>query len=127
MSDDVHDLQSRIRSAHHEGIGEQPPGEELQTHPSGAKPEDVNVGIRAGTELVGAMVGGGLLGYGLDSWLGTGPGCFIGGLILGVFTGFWNIYRLINNMGSAVGFAQLHKSGKPAKEAQNFKGTSEED
>ena len=123
MTDELSDLQAKIRTARGDGVGESP----TPIHATNAKPADVNNGLRAGTELVGSMIAGGLIGYGLDKWLETGPWGFIICLLLGVFTGFWNVYRLINNMGSAVGFAQLHKGAKPAKETQVFKGTSEED
>ena len=124
MADDLKTLQDQIRQARAEGVGD---GENASIHAPETKPEDVNNGIKAGTELVGALIGGGLIGYGLDQWLETRPLFFIIFLLLGVFTGFWNVYRVINNMGSAVGFAQLHKNKKQAKEAQRFPGASEED
>lgn len=126
MNDNLDDLQNKIRAAREGGVGESAPPQ-AQIHAAETKAEDVNNGLRAGTELVGAMIGGGLIGYGLDVWFETRPLLFIIFLLLGVFTGFWNIYRLINNMGSSVGFAQLHKDTKQAKETQVFKGTSEED
>lgn len=54
----------------------------------------MSVGVRAGTELVGATLGAALIGYGLDRWLGTKPWLMITLLVLGVFTGFMNIWKL---------------------------------
>lgn len=57
----------------------------------------MSVGVRAGTELVGATLGGGLVGYGIDQWLGTKPWGLIILLILGIFAGFLNIWKLTQN------------------------------
>lgn len=66
--------------------------------PAAAEPsqdaENMSTGIRAGTELVGAILGCALIGYGLDVWLDTKPLFLIGLLILGVATGFYNVYRI---------------------------------
>ena len=39
--------------------------------------------------LIGAIGFMGLVGYGLDSWLGTWPWLLVGGLLFGVATGFY--------------------------------------
>ena len=64
----------------------------------------LNDGARAGIELVGAILGGGLIGYGLDYVFNTSPILFMSFLILGVFTGFYNIYKITMNVGTSVGF-----------------------
>jgi len=51
-------------------------------------------GMRAGLELVSALLVGGAIGWGLDAWLGTKPillGVF---LLLGVCAGLLNVVRL---------------------------------
>jgi ATP synthase protein I len=51
-------------------------------------------GLRAGIELVSALIVGGAIGYGLDWWLGTRPilmGIF---LLLGAIAGVMNVVRL---------------------------------
>lgn len=60
-------------------------------------------GIQAGIELVGAIFIPTAIGYGLDQWLGTQPAFMLALFFLGIFTGFYNVYRLMNNMGTAVG------------------------
>lgn len=80
-------------------------------------------GMQAGVELIGAIAAGTLIGIGLDHLLGTKPLFSILMFLLGVFTGFYNVYRVTQNMGSAVGFAQnkkvedkeLHPDQKDAK------------
>ncbi|NBX66905.1 MAG: AtpZ/AtpI family protein [Proteobacteria bacterium] len=57
----------------------------------------MSVGMRAGTELVGATVGAALIGYGLDRWLGTKPWLLIVMLLLGIGAGFLNIWKLTQN------------------------------
>lgn len=118
---DLGDLQARIKQARADGVGDTPP------KPQDSATKDRNQGIKAGTELLTSMIAGGILGYGLDEWLETRPLMFMICLILGVFAGFWSLYRNLKNMGSEVGFARLHNDGKQGKETQRFSGTSEED
>ena len=79
--------------------------------------ENVGVGAKAGVELVGAILGGGLIGYGLDYTLGTSPICFLIFIILGVITGFYNIYKITMNFGTSVGFKGLKNPAKNAKQS----------
>ena len=44
---------------------------------------------------VGAIVGGGLLGWVVDGWLETLPIFMIVGLLGGVVVGFWYVYKLV--------------------------------
>lgn len=62
-----------------------------------ADARSMSVGVRAGTELVGATFGAGLIGYGLDRWLDTKPWLLIVMLLLGICTGFFNIWKLTQN------------------------------
>lgn len=75
-----------------------------------AQAESMSVGMRAGTELVGAIGGAALIGYGLDRWLDTKPWLLIVMLVLGVATGFLNVWKTTQNMGSGVG---IKKPPKP--------------
>lgn len=79
--------------------------------------ENTNMGIRAGAELVVTIGAGVLIGYSLDSWLGTKPLFLIIFLLAGVFAGFFNIYRITQNIGSSVGYPTLQNSEKDAKKA----------
>jgi ATP synthase protein I len=54
----------------------------------------MNKGLRAGSELLGAVIVGAVLGYWLDRFLGTTPLFMIILLFIGFITGFYNIYRL---------------------------------
>ena len=84
-----------------------------ETQPKPAKvTEDatnMSVGMRAGTELVGAIGGSALIGYGLDKWLGTKPWIMIVMLILGVGAGFLNVWKTTQNMDTSVGIKKPSK------------------
>jgi len=51
-------------------------------------------GSRVLAELIGAPLGGGVIGYALDYWLGTSPWFLLGLLALSVVVAFRNIYRI---------------------------------
>lgn len=83
------------------------------------KPSDENVGVgaRAGVELVGAVIGGALIGYGIDYYFKTSPAFFLIFIILGVITGFYNIYKITMNVGTSVGFKGLKTESKEGKQS----------
>lgn len=66
--------------------------------------EALNTGARAGIELVGAIAGGALIGYGIDTWAGTKPVFLVALLVLGIITGFVNVWRVTSGQGYAVGY-----------------------
>jgi F0F1-type ATP synthase assembly protein I len=45
--------------------------------------------------LIGAIVLFGGIGYALDGWLDTAPWCLLGGLILGLIVGFYELARTL--------------------------------
>ena len=51
-------------------------------------------GNRVLTELIAGLAGGGLMGWLVDSWLGTSPGFLLGFLFLGIGVAFRNIIRI---------------------------------
>lgn len=51
-------------------------------------------GSRVLMELIGAPLGGGILGYALDRWLGTSPWLLLVFVTLAVIVAFRNIYRI---------------------------------
>lgn len=113
-NDNNEDLEKRLKVARREF--------DKDYNPKAAAPknESMSDGARAGIELVGAFLGGGLIGFGLDKLFGTSPACFLIFLILGVITGFYNVYKITQGLGSSVGFMQLHKKIKPAKQEPNL-------
>jgi len=56
-------------------------------------------GMQAGIEVVAGIIGGVLLGYGLDSWLGTRPLLMIVFFVLGSCAGLLNAYRHLRRAG----------------------------
>ncbi len=53
-------------------------------------------GLRAGVEVVSALVVGIGLGFALDRWLGTWPWLFLVFFVMGSVAGVLNVYRLFN-------------------------------
>ena len=51
-------------------------------------------GSRVLAELIGAPIGGGLIGWLLDRWLGTSPWLMLTLLVLAIVAAFRNIYRI---------------------------------
>jgi len=56
--------------------------------------QGLSMAMRLGVELVVSTVVGALLGYLLDSWLGTRPWIMVAGVILGGIAGFRTVYLL---------------------------------
>ena len=84
--DDLDKLESKIDKARKEFDEDYNPKPETD--------ENLSQGARAGVELVGAMLGGGLIGWLLDKMLDTSPLFFFIFFFLGVVTGFYNIYKI---------------------------------
>jgi ATP synthase protein I len=89
LADDRHsaDLDRRIadaRAAAAHGVGPAPK----------PQPKGYAQGSRVLAELIGAPLGGGLIGWLLDRWLGTGPWLLLILLVLAIVVAFRNIYRL---------------------------------
>jgi ATP synthase protein I len=53
-----------------------------------------NQGSRVLMELIGAPLGGGVIGWALDHWLGTSPWFLLVLLALAIIVAFRNIYRI---------------------------------
>jgi ATP synthase protein I len=54
----------------------------------------MSLGFRVLAEFVSGVAVGGLIGWQLDEWMGTGPFGLIVFLMLGTIAGFWNVYRI---------------------------------
>ena len=67
--------------------------------------------MRIGVELVAALVIGVGFGLFLDSWLDTKPWFMLGFFLLGAAAGLFNVYRVVQNQGGAVGYRQQDKPG----------------
>nr|WP_184169305.1 AtpZ/AtpI family protein [Sphingomonas kyeonggiensis] len=51
-------------------------------------------GSRVLMDLIGMPLGGGILGYALDHWLGTSPWLLLTLLVLSIAAAFRNIYKI---------------------------------
>lgn len=109
-SDNLHDLGAKIAA-----IQEAERQKSKKATVTENNAESMSRGIRAGAELVAPILGGCFIGWLIDGWLGTKPGFLIGMLILGVITGFVNVWRLTQSGNSDPGFSQLHIKQKNDK------------
>lgn len=85
------------------------PGNVLGTDAGSAR-----MAFRAAIELVSALVVGGVLGYGIDHWLGTKPWGMIIMFFLGFAAGFLNIYRAAMGQDLKIGLG--NRDGKTKKD-----------
>ncbi|MFC4169430.1 AtpZ/AtpI family protein [Teichococcus aestuarii] len=67
-------------------------GEGSNALPGGA----LQIGMRAGVEVVSALIAGAGLGWLLDRWLGSFPWLFMVFFVVGGVAGVMNVYRLFN-------------------------------
>lgn len=80
-------LDERLRAIQH--------AEQVRTASTHRKPEKgYSQGNRVLTELIAGIVGGGLLGWCFDHWLGTKPWLLLAMLFLGIGVAFRNIIRI---------------------------------
>lgn len=61
----------------------------------------LGVGLRAGVEVVSALVMGVAIGWFLDRWLDTWPWFFLLFFVIGSAAGILNVYRLFTPRGNA--------------------------
>jgi ATP synthase protein I len=81
------EFDARLRKARTDARLDEPPRAE--------RPSVGGTGIQVGVELIAGVVGGGLIGYGLDRWLETWPVLLILFFFLGSGAGMLNAYRHI--------------------------------
>ncbi|MDO7842597.1 AtpZ/AtpI family protein [Sphingomonas sp. CA1-15] len=58
------------------------------------QPKGYAQGSRVLMELIGAPLGGGVIGYAIDYWAGTKPWAMLILIVLSVIVAFRNIYRI---------------------------------
>lgn len=91
MSDDPIDvLHQKINSAKTEKLKSDIHASSNTTHQN---EKNISSGLRAGTELIGGIVGGILFGVCADWMFSLSPVGLIVGAILGVTSGFYGVYR----------------------------------
>ena len=99
------DLDARLRAARlASGVEEKAAGDGAAG--SAGERSALGLAVRVGVELVSALIVGAGLGYGLDLWLGTKPWLMVVFFFLGAAAGISNVWRVVNGMSSAVGYAK---------------------
>lgn len=115
----LEDLDSRIREAR-DKVEDNRPARETQTKSMGS---GLGFAFRVASELVGGLIFGVLVGLFLDNWLDTGPVFLLLFLVLGMSAGVWNVYRLSNRAGSAVGFGAVTDAHQPVRRQNEVEET----
>ena len=75
-------------------------------------------------ELIATPIVAGGIGVGLDHLFSTSPLFFITLAILGVFAGFWGIYKSSQNIATPLDSKRLQDAQKQAKTRANFEQNS---
>lgn len=83
--------------------------ETLQKKEAEERDGQARQGIQAGVELVGAIFLPTAIGYFIDGYFETRPLFMLILFFLGICTGFYNVYRISRNMGTAVGVKKNKK------------------
>ncbi len=81
---------------------------------------EMNQGIRAFMEMLGVLLGSGLMGWALDAYFKTAPFLLIIFIILGIIAAFLNLYKLSKNLGTAIGSKHLQSDEKAANKPTNI-------
>ncbi|MCC6598253.1 MAG: AtpZ/AtpI family protein [Alphaproteobacteria bacterium] len=115
MNNDIQDLEQKIKEARY--------GKEADEQEKTRIRRELNnkAGMQAGMEFVASIGFSAFIGYWLDQWLGTMPLFFILLFMIGVGAGFLSIFRASKNLGSAVGYSELHKRRKEVRKAPELK------
>lgn len=81
-----------------------------------------HMGIQVGAELVAGVIGGALLGTGVDYLFGTYPFGLLILLVLGFAAGIMNAYRHIQKLGAEDSASGLNRTGKSVAGSTDEKG-----
>ncbi len=96
---DLEDLDSRLKRVRKDGkFGNPAAADKGKGEASG-----FSMAMRAGTEMVSALIVGVGIGLLLDNWLDTKPWFFVVFFFLGAGAGVLNVYRATSSMGTAPG------------------------
>lgn len=117
MTDNLKDLEKKIHEARH---GKEPSEKEAARI---RQAQNSKMAMQAGYEFVASVMLSAVLGYFIDKWLGTAPLFLISLFFLGTGAGFMSIYRVSKNLGSSVGYSELHREEKDAKQSQKLNNT----
>ena len=88
------DLQDRITAQKKSAGMDDQTDNDASTYDTTQEATNMQLGIKAGTEFVGSLLGGGLLGWLIDGWMDSKPIGLIAGVLIGIIIAFWNLYKL---------------------------------
>jgi len=112
MSDDsgkpnpLDDLAARLSAARAARGGGKQRETRAEAGPGMGAGSGAGLGARMGVELVAGIAAGSLIGFGLDSWLGTKPWLMVVFFFLGAAASVVNMYRAVQGLDESVGLGQ---------------------
>lgn len=118
--DELDDLEKRLAQARARHEDQKPKDQ-------AASGREMATGIRAFMEMIGVLLGSGIMGYALDAFLGTSPILLIIFVILGIVAAIFNLYKLSRNLGTAIGSNSLQsddKIGRKSPENESGNGVT---
>ncbi len=89
--------------------------EKETVRPPSSHSREMSLGIRAFMEMLGVLLGSGIMGWVLDDYFGTSPTILIIFVILGIAAAFFSVYKLSKNLGTSIGSNGLQSDGKAAR------------
>jgi len=101
----LNDLDAKLRAAR----GETKDKVEPEPRNGAGIGPGMGMGVRVGVELISGIAVGGLIGYGLDRWLGTKPWLLLVFFFLGAAASVLNIYRAVHGLDDSVGLGQAQR------------------
>jgi ATP synthase protein I len=97
LQEPLSDLDERLRRLRAESGTARPQGD------GGRTASGYGLAFMLASDMLAGLIGGGLLGWAVDSWLGTSPWGLIGFFFLGAIVGMWNVYRTASARSVAAG------------------------
>jgi len=106
---DLEDLDNRLKRVRKDGKS----GTTAAADNGKSDAAGFGMAMRAGTEMVSALIVGVAIGLLLDNWLDTGPWFFVVFFFLGAGAGVLNVYRAATSMGSVPGYGPGTETKRP--------------
>jgi ATP synthase protein I len=106
LMNDLNELEKRLNEAkaRHESLNPKPKENQYG--------KEMSAGIRAFMEMIGVLLGSGLMGYALDAAFKTTPTLLIIFIVLGIVTSIFNLFKLSKNLGTSIGSNSLQSGDK---------------
>ena len=117
MTNSLDDLKNRIQQLKAD-TGNMPLNPEADPESDTAKTAEDKQGLSAAYEMIMTPIVCGGMGAGLDHLFSTKPILFITLAVLGIFAGFWRIYRVSQGIQTPLDLKRLQRNQKQGRNTQ---------